>query len=465
MNKATTIKQMFQEGVRLHRSGRLVEAESIYGRILEMDAFHFDSLHLLGACLIQRGQAMKGIQNILQAIKVRPDSHEAYFNLGNGWYSIGSFQSALSSFQKAIDLHPTDPEYHFEKGNSLKALNRPAEALECFKRAVALNGDYVQAAYGAGLLSQELKQFEDALSFFEKTIQLKPRNKLAYLARADLYAKLGRYQEALNAFTLFVDLFPMDENAHLGKALSLRKLGRLEESALCLEHARASLKTSTTFDYQAAALIGDATSTAPPEYVQSLFDNYADGFDKHLVGQLSYNSPERMYLQFTGHFTKTGMDCLDLGCGTGLGVMAYRESINSAVGVDLSEKMLEKAKAKNVYTELFCSDVAEFLQKTEDRFDLVLAFDVFIYIGDLERIFQGVRRVLRSEGIFAFTLEGSIEKTFELKETARFGHSRDYVHELASKHGFDIAVFKDGVIRKELGVDIKGFLVHLVVSN
>jgi hypothetical protein len=42
------LQQMLQEGLRLHQAGRIPEAAQIYGRILDLDNQHADSLHLLG---------------------------------------------------------------------------------------------------------------------------------------------------------------------------------------------------------------------------------------------------------------------------------------------------------------------------------------------------------------------------------------------------------------------------------
>ena len=42
---------------------------------------------------------------------------------------------------------------------------------------------------------------------------------------------------------------------------------------------------------------------------------------------------------------------------------------------------------------------------SESKFDLVLAADTFIYIGALAKIFNFIHKILKPQGIFAFSIE------------------------------------------------------------
>ena len=74
-----------------------------------------------------------------------------------------------------------------------------------------------------------------------------------------------------------------------------------------------------------AALTGEATEIAPPEYVIETFDRYAGRFDEHLQGALGYTVPTvlaEMVMQVRPR--NRFRSCLDLGCGTGLAGEAFR---------------------------------------------------------------------------------------------------------------------------------------------
>jgi predicted TPR repeat methyltransferase len=46
--------------------------------------------------------------------------------------------------------------------------------------------------------------------------------------------------------------------------------------------------------------------------------------------------------------------------------------------------MLARATSRNVYDRLIESEIHDFLESTDDKFDLILAADMLLYIGDLQ---------------------------------------------------------------------------------
>lgn len=70
-----------------------------------------------------------GVSAIDRALKIRPTSHEAHYNLAHGWQELKDWGKALSSIEQAIALRPDKAVYQFEHGNILRNTNRFAEAL------------------------------------------------------------------------------------------------------------------------------------------------------------------------------------------------------------------------------------------------------------------------------------------------------------------------------------------------
>ena len=60
---------------------------------------------------------------------------------------------------------------------------------------------------------------------------------------------------------------------------------------------------------------------------------------------------------------------MDLGCGTGLFGIEIRQFCEHLEGVDLSEKMLDKAKEKNIYNNLIKQDILDYLSNEDLNFD------------------------------------------------------------------------------------------------
>ena len=128
--------------------------------------------------------------------------------------------------------------------------------------------------------------------------------------------------------------------------------------------------------------------------------------------------------------------------------------------------MIEQARTLAAYERLVQADIAEYLRTTDQRYDLVLAADVFIYVGDLEPVFSGVRRVMEPGGVFCFSAElpnGS--EDFELKTSLRYGQSERYIRELASGHGFAVIKVLRHPIREDQQQTIDGLYVYLSRDN
>ena len=153
---------------------------------------------------------------------------------------------------------------------------------------------------------------------------------------------------------------------------------------------------------------------------------------------------------------------LDLGCGTGLCGALVAPMVDGVDGVDLSRNMLEKARRLGVYRHLIHAEIAEHMRRTDERYDLVLSADVFIYIGDLEEVFKGLWRVVDPNGIVGFSVEVTDDdRTFQLLPSLRYAHSERYLRELATRHGFTPCQFLRRPLREDQRRPVPGLFVYL----
>ena len=89
-------------------------------------------------------------------------------------------------------------------------------------------------------------------------------------------------------------------------------------------------------------------------------------------------------------FMNKTLDILDIGCGTGGAGAWLKDYARSIVGVDISDKMVELARKKMLYQELHVQPLDIYLEACTKSFDLVVAADVFSYVGELEETFKQV---------------------------------------------------------------------------
>ena len=93
----------------------------------------------------------------------------------------------------------------------------------------------------------------------------------------------------------------------------------------------------------------DGLPALSPAYVRALFDGYAPRFERHLVEGLGYVGPDLVRDALPPEPPHLGT-ALDLGCGTGLMAQALGGLCASIEGVDLSPRMLEKARKTKLET-------------------------------------------------------------------------------------------------------------------
>lgn len=212
--------------------------------------------------------------------------------------------------------------------------------------------------------------------------------------------------------------------------------------------------------YFLAALGNQAVpAQSPAEYVTKVFDTYAPRFDRHLLGNLDYQAPQllRQAVATAIGGGRMDLELLDLGCGTGLCGALFRDIAKYLTGVDLSPKMIQKAREHGIYDELIVGDLLTPLRESNARHDLIIAADVFIYVGDLSQIFATCQIALRPGGLFAFSTEceGGME-SYTLRRSGRYAHAVDYIRTLARSSGFEEIGVEQAVIRQEQGTPIDG---------
>ena len=116
---------------------------------------------------------------------------------------------------------------------------------------------------------------------------------------------------------------------------------------------------------------------------------------------------------------------LDLGCGTGLMGERLRPIADRLEGYDISAGMLKKARAKGVYDLLAKVDLQGFAY-AGPKADLVVAADVFIYVGALDHVVKTVAGILADQWpvcLFRRKPAGGRDAGFALRPSRRYAHS------------------------------------------
>lgn len=401
----------------LYDEGRFDEAEH-YAQEADKLAPDSDEVKLiLGLLALRKNNSEDAELYFIQALNNNPRNVAAMLNLANLETNKKDFKTAEYRYRKALDLIPNNFDAHINFANMLYQADRLSESLEEYRQAIIINPQSAEASNNLGIILKDIKEYEEALGLFINAFIIDPK----------------REEYSINiAETLIIWHRQAPENA---KKVAENWL-KMDETNVFAKHLLASLKGENVEDSKV--------------YSEKLFDNFADNYEL-VLEKIAYSLPKRIR-DLAGNVKDT---IVDLGCGSGLVGQALKTPENQIIGVDLSQKMLNLAAEKKVYTKLIKSDAESFMQQ-HPQADLIIAADVFGYIGNLANIIN----LLKGYNLI-FSIEKLLSDTnqdYKLTETGRYQHSAEYIEKLLQTAGFTQIIPNNIVLRQENGQDVNGIL-------
>ena len=357
--------------------------------------------------------------------------------------------------------------------NELVAMLNAGQHAKLERQLHSLLERHPDSAFIWNLLGVSLEmQGKGGLSALHKASALLPEDAEIQNNIGNALSDLGRGDEAEARYRLALVLNPDFFGAYGNLGSMLRTQGKLNEALACFQEQLRLAPGDTVIAHHIAAITGSNTECAPEQYVEKVFDEYAEEFDAHLQKVLRYEAPERLVALVTGNATPPPekWNVLDLGCGTGLVGLAIAPFARHLVGVDLSSKMLEKAQARQLYHRLERLDLLTMMRsEAASSYDVIILADVFIYIGKVDEIIGEIKRLLSPGGVVAFSIETldaslhegpsrSVQLDYQLRDTGRYAQSVAYMDRLASAFGFTIKAMVGTPIRVEGGKPVNGYL-------
>lgn len=200
----------------------------------------------------------------------------------------------------------------------------------------------------------------------------------------------------------------------------------------------------------------------PNEALEQIYAEFSRTFESNLCGELGYKAPERMRELIDPLLAdRQNLTVLDLGCGTGLAGVQFKPRASQLVGVDISPEMIELARVRNLYDRLDIAEITAWLERSSERFDLVVCCDSLIYFGDLRQVVVPVGERLCPKGLLGFTLERGDHYPHRLSDSGRYTHHPDHVREVAAEAKLNVTRLEEGFLRTEYGVPVTGLFVAL----
>jgi predicted TPR repeat methyltransferase len=389
-------------------------------------------------------------------------ARQAFLN-GVEQFEQGQLEAAALAFEQALSHAPGRPSVLMNLGVTRVHLGQFAQAEPLLRQALAADDSLLDAWKAWGMAQMALGDWAGALASHQRARALGADDAPFCLRWGQCLAHQHQLSEALQAFDAALSHDDSLAEAWTQKGHLHREVGATDLAVQSYRNALDRGADAPLHHYYLAALNPDQpVVNAPSAYVEQLFDQYADDFDTHLVQQLGYQGHRVLLDQLPCEPDHRFEQVWDLGCGTGLCGGLVRSRSRHLTGVDLSAAMVEKSRALGVYDELHATDLLGFLASPGPQADLVLAADVFIYVGRLDEVFACLSPRVRSQGLLAFTIEESdAGKDVQLHPSLRFSHALGYIDQLAQGHGWRQVHLHRAPLRLDEGRPLMGCYVYL----
>jgi predicted TPR repeat methyltransferase len=430
-DRALSMDEAVSIAILLQQNEQWGAAADMYRRILEVAPENADALHFSGVLAHQQARSEQAVALIERSLELEPERADWHSNLGIVLQDRLELDDAIAAYQHAIALDPSHANAHNNLGVVLRAQGRLEEAETAYRTAIRLHPEHSDAYNNLGVLLNSQKRAREAAVCFSRVITFRPKDPEARRLLALAHCTLGEVDRAVEVFEEWLREEPDHPIArHMLAACSGR----------------------------------DVPPRASDAFVEQTFDSFAASFDSKLA-RLAYRAPAlvaEMLRQSDLQASKSS-DVLDAGCGTGLCGPLVAPYARRLVGVDLSARMLSRARARNVYDELVKGELTAFLGECSGAFDVIVSADTLVYFGPLDGVVAGAAKALRPGGLLVFTVEESSDARadagYSLSLNGRYCHTRPYLERVLADANLRPEIVP-AELRLEAGDPVLGLVVR-----
>ena len=214
--------------------GRGQEADALLKSFITPASY--EDLLNAGSRFGETGKFPAAVEAFERAVRLKPDSYDATFNLGFAYYHQGNWEKALDTLNRIPpQLAGNQADYHYLRGKIEAALHQEQAAAEEYLAALKLEPDNESLCSDAGLLFFHFENFWKSLDVYEKCAQRLPDSAPIETGLALAYFRLGKYDDAASTFNKVLNLRPDADAAREALAFLDYVSGHLAEAKQLVE--------------------------------------------------------------------------------------------------------------------------------------------------------------------------------------------------------------------------------------
>ena len=428
-----------------HDMGLWEKSEAIFLALIKENPEDFYAYYKLGCLQEELLEYQHASEYFQTALQLAPDDFNTLYKLAGLAMVNGDWEEAADYYRRCLEVNEGSVRVHYNLGLISYRAGKWLDAADYFSVAAELGDDFPDIWYMLGMSLKSIGRQEAAVAALGKAAKVSPDRPEIHFHLGNALMRLQRLTEAEKAFHRALTLAPHNPRYLLGMGRVCFFNGKNEEAREKLCQVLEADRKNETAQLLLNALDGQQIDQVPGALLSLMFDHCSDQFEDYMVNELKYSLPVKLREAveracFEAEVPYAFKSVMDLGCGTGLVGELFAGCTAVLNGVDISPGMIEVARGKNIYHQLFCDDFLKMLDGTKGKHDLFLAADVFIYIGNLGKTFAAVAAHSKPGAWFAFSVERAAGVDYVLSRSGVFAHSHEYLQGLADAYGFEIAL-------------------------
>ena len=448
--------------IALGKYSNLPGAEQALRRTLELKPGHLRAQANLGRVLIDLGKFEAAVGPLQRVLENTPENRAVRIGLVKALIRLRRYTEAESYCNATEQNKADDDSITMQLGIIRLQQGRPFEAVVLFDQVLSRHPASVTALMNKGLAYKSAAMFDEAINQFRQAVSLAPGLDVAWDTQGLIWMMKGNMEQAATCYERAFQLNPGNINAGHQLAHIYRHMLRANDAKdiyrrileVCPDDVRAR------FFMKACRIQADGgqLERIPADYVQEIYSgsNVGRALDTSLTEKLEYRAPAVLDAAVRELIVvpESGLDILEVGCGTGLCGSRLADIANILVGTDLSADLLAVAGEMGAYDRIYVADLIDALSDSSSAYDLVIAMDVLCFFGDLTEIFRKCHRTLRDAGVFALSvMKPETNVSWEFHPSGHFVHSISYLQNVAQETGFAEIFVKEMALRRETGED------------
>ena len=203
--EALTAQQWFERGVNATDHDEEIRFNS---EAIRLKPDYPEAFYNRGLARFNKGDWDGALADYNEAIRLKPGNPSNFNNRGITRYNKGDFDGAIADYDEAIRLKPDHGNAYYNRGNARKAKGDLDAAIADYDQAIRFQPDDPLNFYNRGLAHYNKGDMDNAISDYSQAIRLQPDYALAFNNRGVARDAKGDHDGALQDYNEAIRLDP-----------------------------------------------------------------------------------------------------------------------------------------------------------------------------------------------------------------------------------------------------------------